>query len=252
MILCSALLPSDPALILTIVSGALAGAVLPDIQMKRPRDAPARTIAWIVTRFATAICVPLMCRMYPALTGHEISPRDKRLTHSVPGILFVWGIAAGILFVPAAVLAGGRAASFSAAFLEGLMLGLVLHLAADLCTRKGIAPAFPFFTASISGSIRPCDTTDRRIAQFQIFHGSVAGIIMAYQYLDTGQEAVSVPVCIFALGSCLAMMIWSSDPAITREYTGKPVHVPPAADPFVTSWRNEHALSGLMMGVYCF
>ena len=95
------------------------------------------------------------------------------------------------------------------------MLGLVLHLIEDMCTRKGITPLFPFSTTMVSGSIRPCDTTDRRIAQFHFYHCSVAGIILGFQYLGSWQGIASVPLCLFALGSCLGMMIWSSDVSIS-------------------------------------
>jgi membrane-bound metal-dependent hydrolase YbcI (DUF457 family) len=215
LILCGALVPSDPVLILVICLGACIGAIMPDIQMKKPQGVQIRTAAWIVTRFSSVFCIPVICQSYQALSGHSFYPGDKRLTHSIPGILLLWLVLAVVLLVPVSVLDLLR--YLPVAFLCGVMFGLVLHLLEDLCTRKGITPLFPFSTTKVSGSIRPCDTSDRRIAQFHFYHCSVAGIILGFQYLGNWQGITSIPVCIFALGSCLGMMCWSSDVSITRE-----------------------------------
>ena len=255
LILCSVLVPSDPVLIMVICTGACTGAILPDIQMKKPQGFQIRTFAWIISRFTSIISTPLICRLYQVLGGHTCDPGDKRLTHSVPGTVFLWATCAAFLLVPAFILAGGTALHLPAAFLGGVMLGLVLHLIEDMCTRKGISPLFPFSTTRVSGSIRTCDMTDQRIAQFHIYDCSVEGIVLGSQYLGNSNGMISVPVCLIALGSCLGMMIWSSDVSISREETGKKVNekrIPILVDPFTVQEKPDRPSSELLMGVCYF
>ena len=255
LILCSALVPSFPALILVICAGAFTGAILPDIQMKKPKGFRTRTIAWMMSRFTGIIVTPLLCRLYHILWGQTCDPRDKRLTHSAPGILFLWGVLAAFLLVPAFMITGSTALFLPAAFLCGAMIGMVLHLVEDMCTRKGITPFFPFSTTTVSGSIRPCDITDRRIAQFHFCHYSVAGILLGFQYLERWQGIASVPLCILGIGSCLGMMIWSSDVTISQDARGNRVDeqpTPVVPDPFIVQGKTDHSSPGLMMGAYYF
>ena len=84
LILCSALVPSDPILILVICAGACTGAILPDFQMKKPNGFQCMTIAWAVSRFTSILVTPLLCRLYHSMDLHANDLRDKRLTHSVP------------------------------------------------------------------------------------------------------------------------------------------------------------------------
>lgn len=181
--------------------------------------------------------------------------RDKRLTHSVPGIFFLWLILAAVLLIPVMLAMGSTARYLMAAFLGGVMLGLVLHLLQDLCTRKGITPLFPFSTVKVAGSIRPCNTTDRRIAQFHFFHCSVAGILTGLQIIGDWQVTPSLPLCILALGSCLGMMIWSSDVELPHEPDGNgftPVPLTVLSGSGVILGNPEESSSGLLMGVYYF
>jgi len=217
LILCSALVPADPVLIAMICAGACTGAMLPDIQMKKPQDFQVRTIAWIITRLSRFVITPLICRAYLAFSGQIVHADDKRLTHSVPGVLSLWIGIAGFTIVPVIIFTGRIGGYLSAGFLAGVMLGMTLHLLEDLCTKKGITPLFPFSSVRISGSIRPCDTADRRIAQFHFYDCSVACIILGFDLLGTWHGVAPIPVSIFALGSCLGMMIWSSDVLVSRE-----------------------------------
>jgi len=256
IILCSALVPSDPVLVLVIGLGACSGAIMPDIQMKKPRGFQIRTAAWMITRFSSLFCTPAICRLYQALFGRSFYPGDKRLTHSVPGILLLWLVLAVLLLVTTVILMSPALQYLPIAYLCGVMLGLVLHLVEDMCTRKGITPLFPFSTARISGSIRPCDTTDPRIAQFHFYHCSVAGIILGFQFLGNWQGVSSVPVCLFALGSCLGMMIWSSDVSISAEHIirdwAAEIRTPIQLDPLIVQENHGGSSSRLMMGVYYF
>lgn len=216
--ICSAVVPSDPSLIIVICAGACTGAIVPDIQMKKPQNFQVRTVIWMVSRFSSFMFTPLVCQLYHFLFKRTIHPRNKRLSHSLPGIFFLEVAWTALILVPSFLLTKSFPPSLPMAFLCGLALGLVLHLAEDLCTRKGIMPFYPFSTLTISGTIRPCDTTDRRITQFTIHHCSVTGILMGSHYLGGWQGAPSLPLCFFGLCSCLGMMIWSSDVSITREY----------------------------------
>jgi hypothetical protein len=255
MILCSTMLPADPFLILVIYTGAVMGTILPDIQMKKPRVFQTRTIAWAVSRFSSTVVTPHICRLYQIVWGCTCNPGDKRLTHSVPGILFLSVILAAFLLVPAFILTGGSGLHLPEVFLCGCLIGIILHQTEDMCTRKGITPLFPFSTITVSGSIRPCDTTDRRIAQFHFYHCSVAGIFLGFQYLGSLQGIASVLFCLFGLGTCLGMMIWSSDVRISREWNRDQVNeirTPVLSDPFITRWKADHAAPGLQTGVYYF
>ena len=196
----------------------------------------------MVSRFTSILVTPLLCRLYHVLMElHAYDPWDKRLTHSVPGILFLWAALAAFLLVPAFII-GGTVLYFSGAFLCGAILGLVLHLIEDMCTRKGITPLFPFSMTMVSGSIRPCDTTDQRIAQFHFYHCSVAGIILGFQYPGSWQGIASVPLCLFGIVSCLGMMIWSSDVSISSDAIrtlADEQRTPALSDPFILKWRTE-------------
>ncbi|MDO9550260.1 MAG: metal-dependent hydrolase [Methanoregula sp.] len=256
LILCGVLVPSDPFLILVISLGACTGAILPDIQMKKPQGMfQIRMAGWIVTRFSSILCTPIICRLYHALSGRTFHFGDKRLTHSVPGILFLESVLSAFLLVPAFIFLSSASWYLPVAFLCGVIFGLVLHLLEDMCTRKGITPLFPFSTTKVSGSIRPCDTTDRRIVQFHFYHCSVAGIIIGFQFIRDWQDASSVPVCIFALASCLGMMIWLSDVSIScepAEYGATGIRIPVLSDLFTVPGNSDHSSSRLLMGVYYF
>ncbi len=243
LILCGVLFPSDPVLILVICLGACIGTILPDIQMKKPQGFQIRNVAWVVSHFSSVICIPLMCWYYNAASVRTTHPRDKRVTHSFPGVLFIWVVLAALIFIPSFILMAHTTQYLTAALLYGVMFGMVLHLIEDMCTRKGIAPFFPFSTTRICGSIRPCDTTDRRIAQFHFHHCSVAVIILGIEFLGKWQCIVSEPICILALGSCLGMMIWSSDVSISRDYTGDrgtEKRTPGLSDQFISQGKADH------------
>jgi len=255
LILCSALVPASPILILIICLGAGIGSLLPDIQMKKPQCFQIRTFAWIVTRFGSSTYTPVICRVYYVMYGLTQKPGDKRLTHSIPGILSLWAILATFRLIPSFILMGNATVGFPAAFLGGVMMGLILHLVEDLCTKKGITPFFPFSTTRISGSIRPCNTSDRRIAQFHYYDCSVAGIILGFQYLGMWQGFSVIPVCLFGLSSCLGLMIWSSDIEISNDSDKRSRPATPhrvLSDPATALGNPSDSSSGLLMGVYYF
>ena len=167
-----AIVPKDPFLMIIFSSGTCLGAILLDIQMKEPKKFCNLTLAWYFTRFTRTLCVPVMCSCY-RLIGLGVEPCDKRLTHSVPGIAFSAGIIAALLCCITAGTGIHSLVPVTIMFFAGLFFGMCLHMAEDLCTRKGIAPLYPFSETRVSGSIRPCNTGDRRIRQFHGQHCSV-------------------------------------------------------------------------------
>jgi uncharacterized protein YqgC (DUF456 family) len=147
---------------------------------------------------------------------------------------------AGIALVPVLLIRDGAVLSLSCVFLAGVILGLALHLAEDLCTRKGISPLFPFSSCSLSGSIRPCNGADRRIARFQAQHGSVLGVFLALHATGILPIPLLREICLPALCVLLGWMIYRSDVTLggsqqPADYTraaatvprAMPVHVAP-------------------------
>jgi len=216
----SALFPTEPLLVAAGLTGACAGAILPDFHMKRPKRSCPLTGAWIVTRFTRFACVPAMLWVYSRILPGQPDAGDKRLTHSLPGIGVIAAMVSGIVLVPALLSGVGTALAVSTVFLAGLVLGLCLHLAEDVCTMKGISPLFPFSSSTLCGSIRPCNTTDRRIARFQAQHASVLGIFLALH--ATGLLPVPLLRDLSLPGLCILVgwMIYHSDVAPGKAPTG--------------------------------
>ena len=142
LIVFSPLIFSNPLIVAIIGAGTCLGAILPDIHMSRPKHFSLRTLAWGVVQIPKILCALALGRIY-ARWGDPISdPSDKRLTHSLPGVLFIATCASVFLYIPA-LLANSAYAGYIGLFLGGIFLGMGLHLAEDLCTRKGIFPFFP-------------------------------------------------------------------------------------------------------------
>ena len=211
LILGMALFPSEPVTLGVLVAGSCIGAILPDIQMTKPKKICVRTIIWCITRISSVLFVPILQVLSRIVNGVSFSPADKRLTHSVPGILIIGAIITGLSTIPVLILIPSPVPFLLIAFPAGVMIGLVLHLFEDACTRKGIAPFFPFSTIRIAGSIRPCDRADSRIAQYHFHHCSMAFVIFALHFSGAWPESMSVALSLFALCSCLAMIVWFSD-----------------------------------------
>ncbi len=230
----SMLLPSDPALLVVVIAGSCTGAVLPDFQMKKPKSPGLLTLPWLVSRFSRIVCIHIMCPLYSVILPAPPDAPDKRLTHSLPGILFVFAAVAGVVYVPLLFLRSGAGLSLARMFLFGVVLGLVLHLMEDLCTRKGISPLFPFCSASISGSIRPCDATDPRIGRFHAQHCSALIAFLAFRMTGLFPASLSEGLGLFVLCGILGSMVYLSDVTlISPPPPGKlPLHPSHAPHPF--------------------
>jgi hypothetical protein len=198
-----------------VIAGTCIGVLLPDIHMTRPKYLTFRTVAWLIVQFPRRVCAPLLCRIY-AYSRHPVTdPSDKRLTHSIPGVLFIGACMWTLVYIP--VYAAGSVLAVPAAiFMIGVLLGMGLHLAEDLCTRKGIFPFFPFNTWTIAGSIRPCDRTDPRIARYHIQHCTVLLVFVGLESLGILAHALFLPFSIAGVGICLGMMTYFSEITIRQ------------------------------------
>jgi len=233
-----AVVPVDPLLLILLASGTCIGVILPDIQMRAPKRITALTLAWMITRFARIICVPVMCSCYRLIPGIDATQCDKRLTHSVPGILFMFLIIAGIQYGIVTLSGFSLWITPAPALLAGIFLGLCLHLREDICTRKGITPLFPSSTLRISGTIRPCDTRDGRIRHFSIQHGSVlAGFVVLMIAGLIPQRDIS-STALLGLTLCTGLMwIFSS---VKLSYDDEPQQVPLGGIPGCTAGLPEN------------
>ncbi len=229
ILLSSGIVESDPALALVVTAGICTGVILPDIHMSRPKKNLPLTLAWGIVQVARMLCVPVMAAIYRILLATPCGPRDKRLTHSLPGVTWYFALLAGLAYFTW-ILAGDLIPALPAAgFLGGLLFGMLLHLAQDLCTRKGITPFFPFSDLKVAGSIRPCDIFDRRIFRFHACHGLVLALFLVL--LDTVHWPLPyLLLCSgFAIGACIAYMLGVSEIGIDRDGakgTGSPEGVP--------------------------
>jgi membrane-bound metal-dependent hydrolase YbcI (DUF457 family) len=226
----SAIAGFDPLLLLVILAGTGVGAILPDIHMKRPKKTCLLTVAWYIVHAGRQICIPVMCGFYRLIPGVRIRPDDKRLTHSVPGILLYFTIFAGIVGI-ILVLCGNRIPVLPVmAFLEGLLMGMLFHLAEDLCTRKGIAVFYPFTTTGIHGSIRPCDLYDNRIPRFHIQHGSVLVVFLFLMWAAPALADDLLLLGLLGVVACIGSMVCQSE--IRIEYDRERESV--SSDPIAT------------------
>ncbi len=215
LILCSAFFLSNPLMMVLVIAGTCIGALLPDIHMTRPNHLTFRTLAWLIVQFPRRICAPLLCRIYAHIRHPVPDPSDKRLTHSIPGVLFIGACMWTLVYIP--VNAAGSVLTVPAAiFMSGVLLGMGLHLTEDLCTRKGIFPFFPFSPWTVAGSIRPCDRTDPRIARYHIQHCTVLLVFVGLESLGILAHALFLPLSIAGVGICLGMMVYFSEVSIRQ------------------------------------
>ena len=207
----SAIAESAPFLAILFIIGSGIGLILPDIHMKRPRTSMLRTVAWWIVRTGKWICLPVMCRGYRRLLKTACEPDDKRLTHSIPGIFFYFSMLTGIAYVLWLLFKNYIPVLLSVGFLGGLLTGMFLHLAEDLCTRKGITPLFPFDDTKIVGSIRPCDVLDNRILHFHIYHGTILFFFLVYLCAKHWPVFELAAVSTLGIGICIISMVYKSE-----------------------------------------
>ena len=212
---------SDPFMAILLIAGTTIGLILPDIHMKRPQKNSLLTVAWGIVQAGKRICLPVMCRLYRGLLKTACEPGDKRLTHSVLGIFLYFSILSGIAYVLVLLFKNYIPVPKVMGFLGGLLMGMLLHLAEDLCTRKGITPCYPFNDTKIIGSIRPCDVLDNRILRYHIYHGTVLFFFLVFLYA-IHWSVYELTACGFlGVGACVGSMVFLSEVSIERTGTGR-------------------------------
>jgi len=198
----------DPVTAVLVILGTVIGAIILDIHMHRSKSSRLRRIPWTIVQVGRVLCIPLMRAGYRKFFGIETDSRDKRLTHSMPGILIY-----SLVFT---VISGGFVLLFPSqipliaaiGFAGGITLGMVLHLAEDMCTKKGIYPAYPFSERRVAGSIRPCDMDDPRIAEFHILSATIAGGFLSIMFTISVPATDILPEGIAVMGLYVGLMIW--------------------------------------------
>jgi hypothetical protein len=210
LIPCTAFEFGNPMILISVLAGTVAGSILPDIHMKRPGKPRLLTAAWLLAATGRATIIPFMCLLYRLFLGVRTHPGDKRLTHSVPGIILFWILCVGPVVVTVILLDSRFISSVLLAVSVGILMGMIIHLVQDLCTRKGICPLYPFTDQIVYGSIRPCDVQDTRIPRFHIH------LVSAFFLFHTAILFVVLPVPVtllfgsFCAALCLVLMIWQS------------------------------------------
>ena len=211
LIVSSAIMTSDPGLAFLVVVGAVIGAILPDVQMKRPRDSPLRTIAWAVVRAGRLVCMPVICFIFEKGFNIPAKTDDKRVTHSVVGLIICFLILSSIATCLVLLLPYWVSPIPVIALLAGVLLGFLLHLIEDMCCRRGVLLFYPFSDLVIYGSIRPCDVLDRRITGFHVYHGMVLFFFLVFLDAFTLPLSLLIGVSFIAIGICVLTMAWQSE-----------------------------------------
>lgn len=216
LILCSSFLLFSPLSVVILCAGTVTGSLLPDIHMSRPKKNGLRTLAWALVQLPRKAASVFLYRLavWCGLPGTD--PADKRLTHSLFGILFLALCASLILCIPVYLVIPSWTGN-ALLFVAGLSLGLGLHLAEDLCTRKGIFPFFPFGQERIAGSIRPCDRADLRIAWFHFEHALALLILLGLNGAGLLPPSLAFPAGVVGFAACQGIMVYSADVRILRD-----------------------------------
>jgi membrane-bound metal-dependent hydrolase YbcI (DUF457 family) len=219
LILAIAGVPGTPWLAGIVIAGSILGSVLPDIHMKRPSRLRLLTFAWCITRFSERVCMPVIKRLSKQFLDMPITDGDKRVSHSLAGLVFTIATIAVIAFIPVIVAGEFVSPVLAETFLSGVLIGLVLHMIADMCTKKGITPFFPFSTVQVSGTIRPCNPDDWRIAGY---HAGLCIVLIVLVTL-TGNGGYPAPartmVAILGLAAGICAMLCCSQVRVTKGET---------------------------------
>lgn len=206
MIVSSAIMIADPGMAFLFSAGAVIGAIIPDVQMKRPRDSPLRTVGWGVVRAGRYVCMPLICLIFAKVFRTTARTDDKRVTHSIVGLFFYFLILSTLAASLACLLPQGISAFPLTTLLAGVLLGFLIHLAEDMCCRRGVLLFYPFSDLMIYGSIRPCDVLDKRILGFHVYHGMVLFFFLVFLDAFTLPLTSLLGISLIAIGICVLTM----------------------------------------------
>ncbi|HTY14630.1 MAG TPA: hypothetical protein VMC42_02885 [Methanoregulaceae archaeon] len=93
--------------------------------------------------------------------------------------------------------------------LSGIVIGFIQHFIEDSCTKKGVMPLFPRNDKfRISGSIRPCERSDRRILYFHAYLIGTVVLLFLLYYTGACPGYLEWPVSIVALAICIIAMMY--------------------------------------------
>jgi membrane-bound metal-dependent hydrolase YbcI (DUF457 family) len=217
LILYFPLIATDPEIVMAIAAGTVIGVVLPDIHMKKPRRHKELFCPWIIVLIFKKTLLQPYLWIYRKLSIQNVGTEDKRLTHSLPGLFFITLVSGCLICFTLWVFPFSQGTYPLEILLSGIVIGFILHFLEDICTKKGVMPLFPFNDRfRISGSIRPCNRSDRRILCFQVgLIGTVALLFLLY-YSGACLAYLNWPVSIAALVICTIVMMHCSNVRITR------------------------------------
>lgn len=201
----------NPIMAVLMIMGTVIGSIIPDIHMHRSKTSVIRRIPWAIAQMGRVLCIPPMQVIYCKVFGINADPRDKRLTHSIPGLFLYSLIIAVVSGALETLFSPGIPPATAMGFSCGIIMGLALHLAEDMCTKKGIFPAFPFSAWCVAGSIRPCNTDDHRISEFHILYATMAVgyLILIFPLGEPTIDTLIGGAAIIAL--CVGLMMYRSE-----------------------------------------
>lgn len=206
------LVMGNPLMLPVLVAGVGIGAVLPDIQMKKPGTFSLLYLVWFLVQIFKRSVLKIYIALCASILGFQPEADDKRLTHSIPGLLFLAGLIATTNLFAIAVFPSGPALFCMRLLSAGILIGLIFHFLEDLCTMKGLCIMYPFDeSCRIAGSIRPCNQDDNRIRHFHILTIFTIAIIIALFGSGLCPENLMWPVSIGSLLACTGMMVHRAD-----------------------------------------
>lgn len=212
------LISTSPAFLAAIAAGVCIGVVIPDIQMKKPRHFKALSFAWLLIQVFKGSILRFYLFLYRNVLEMHPQADDKRLTHSLPGLLFLAGMTGCSMLFITWEFPFNSPLYFLRIFLAGIIIGLILHFLEDICTKKGLYLFYPFDeTCRISGSIRPCNRNDSRI---RLFHIQLAVVIIAISlayYTGFCPGYLRWPISVSAVGICTLLMLYYAEVRINLD-----------------------------------
>jgi membrane-bound metal-dependent hydrolase YbcI (DUF457 family) len=212
------LIAIHPSVLIALGAGVCAGVVVPDIQMKKPRQIRAIYFAWAIIQIFKRTILSLYVFLYRNILGIYPMSDDKRLTHSLPGLFFIAGLIGIVIVFLARVFPSSYPVHALKIFLAGIVMGLILHFLEDICTKKGLCLFYPFSESYwIAGSIRPCNKSDNRIRLFHIQMGIVIIGILLFYYTGFCPGYLKWPMSIATLCVCIVMMLYHAEVRIDSE-----------------------------------
>lgn len=213
---------ADTGMLCLVFSGVIIGTLLPDVDAERSAilSRPSRSLGvrgylalpldFFVPALGQAIrwlvYLPSSC-MLKLLMGKEYEHRHRGILHSVAGAVLVLApLSLALLLVVGLVSScAGRSAPFDIILLApALLLGYLLHLLQDSCTRGGVAWFYPFSTGKLHGDLRT-GVPDLRIRIFTL----ALGTLVSAEVISIAAVS-ALPLPSSPAWSALLAMLWGA------------------------------------------